>query len=98
MGRLLADFARDRLRARRAAALRESQERFDREWRDMSQRWLAGMEQFGASVEQFERTLGELFPDWHGDDWRRWTIAAAIPARTLTPLSTVMTEPDSIAR
>ncbi|MGD0653338.1 MAG: FtsK/SpoIIIE domain-containing protein [Thermoguttaceae bacterium] len=69
----------ERLCAEHALAIRENEDRWRREWSNMSQGWLAGMERFRAGVEQLGLSCRELFPDWHTSDWNRWALPAEIP-------------------
>jgi len=68
-----------RLDARRDRALAESRALFDRQWNEMAQRWRDGFERFDASTERLRQMCLDMFPDWSGDDWRRWTRPEAIP-------------------
>jgi S-DNA-T family DNA segregation ATPase FtsK/SpoIIIE len=69
----------ERLCAEHALAIQENEDRWLREWENMSQRWLAGMERFRAGVEQINLSCQNLFPDWHTSDWGRWSPPADIP-------------------
>jgi DNA segregation ATPase FtsK/SpoIIIE, S-DNA-T family len=58
---------------------REIEERWNRRWTDMSDRWLAGIAQFRAGIEHIDRACRDSFPDWHTEDWSRWSIPTSIP-------------------
>ncbi|MBN2580975.1 MAG: hypothetical protein JXB10_18480 [Pirellulales bacterium] len=69
----------ERLRADHEAAVRENEDRCRRQWTEMSEQWLAGIEQFRTAVERIDGACRDLFPDWHTSDWDRWTPPAEIP-------------------
>jgi energy-coupling factor transporter ATP-binding protein EcfA2 len=69
----------ERLRIEHEQAIRENEERNRRQWAEMSQRWLTGIEHFRSAVDEINRTSRELFPNWHTADWNRWTTPAEIP-------------------
>ena len=69
----------ERLRQRHAQALEENQQRFQREWSGMADRWQTGMERFRASAEELQAACREMFPDWTTDDWNRYAAPPAIP-------------------
>jgi DNA segregation ATPase FtsK/SpoIIIE, S-DNA-T family len=69
----------ERIRTEHALAIRENEDRWRREWTEMSQRWFSGIERFRAAVEQIDRACFDLFPDWHTSDWSRWTTPTETP-------------------
>ncbi len=68
-----------RLHADHARAIQENEDRWQRKWTDMTERWFTGIELFRAGVDEIDRTCRDLFPDWHTSDWSRWSMPTAIP-------------------
>jgi len=68
-----------RLHERHTRATQENQERFDRQWSEMANRWRSGIEQFRASSEEIDQACRRAFPNWNTEDWNRWTAPDAIP-------------------
>ena len=68
-----------RLSADHARAIQEHEDCYRRQWADMSQQWLSGMEAVRGTVEKMGRDCRDLFPDWHTADWSRWRLPTAIP-------------------
>lgn len=68
-----------RLETEHTGSLKESQDCFDRRWQEMSQQWSEGIERFRRSLEEADVESRESFPDWSGDDWRRWTLPNETP-------------------
>jgi hypothetical protein len=79
----------ERLRENHDAAVRESRERFDREWIAMTDAWRSGIERFGLSAVESEKASREAFPDWNTDDWNRWTAPTVSPPAVLLGYSAV---------
>ena len=69
----------DRLHEQHARTMLENDRRRQREWSALSERWLSGIERFGASLDGMNSTCDRLFPDWSTADWDSWVSAAEVP-------------------
>ena len=61
-------------------AMSEREARFQHDWEAASSRWLSGMQEVQATVDEMNRTCDRLFPPWNAPAWGRWTPARAIPS------------------
>ncbi len=59
--------------------LQESQQQFDREWRELAERWTSGMDHFQTAAEQLDHACHELFRNWDSQPWDHWTPPKEIP-------------------
>jgi DNA segregation ATPase FtsK/SpoIIIE, S-DNA-T family len=79
----------EQIHAARQRAVQESQERFDRQWTGMADRWRSGVERFRQAAAEADEECRRAFPDWNTDDWRRWTLPGAMPGTVLLGTSSV---------
>ncbi len=70
----------DRVEREHAAATLEADQRYQREWAELTKRWFSGFHQFETALDRCERWCGTRFPDWASVDWQRWTAPREIPA------------------
>ncbi len=63
----------------RALKSSETERAFQQEWTSMSDAWMASLGSFESTVEGMNRAQAEGWPDWHGDDWKRWMAPTSIP-------------------
>ncbi len=68
-----------RIETARDRTVKESQDAFDRVWHEMAERWSEGISQFSRTLDDAYRRSRDSFPDWSGDDWRRWSPPSEIP-------------------
>jgi len=61
-------------------AMAEREARFQHDCQSASSRWLEGIQQVQAEVDEMNRTCDRLFPPWNAPAWARWTPAPAIPS------------------
>ncbi len=69
----------NRLAAEHTRGSDELQERYDRAWNEMAQRWLGGMADFQQSARQLNQAVEQRFPDWNSDIWRDCKPAEDMP-------------------
>lgn len=55
------------------------QERYERAWNEMSERWRGGMAEFREAVRLLNQAAAERFPDWHSENPRDWKPAEDMP-------------------
>ena len=48
----------------------ELQNRYDRAWNDMAERWRGGLADFQAAVRQLNEDVERVFPRWDAADWK----------------------------
>lgn len=64
----------------RALKASETERAYQQAWTNMSDAWKTGLGNFEDTVEAMNEAQHEAFPNWSGDDWKRWTTPTLIPA------------------
>ena len=65
----------ERLKVAGQRAVLDSDQVFQRRWRELADRWRAGIESLQAALAEMHHACGQLFPDWNATDWDAWTPA-----------------------
>ena len=64
--------ASERLQQRKQARLTASQEVYNEKWKDLEERWQAGLTGFVSVVDTMNTFCAKLFPPWDRIDWTTW--------------------------
>lgn len=72
----------ERLKVVGQRAALDSDQLFQRRWRELADNWRAGIETFQGSLAEMHHACDGLFPDWNTTDWDAW----APPADHLPPI------------
>lgn len=67
-----------RLKVSGQRALLESDQRFQRRWREMAAGWQTGIEKFHNAAAEIDNACRQFFPDWDRTDWNAWTPATDV--------------------
>ncbi|MGA2031450.1 MAG: FtsK/SpoIIIE domain-containing protein [Thermoguttaceae bacterium] len=59
--------------------LRESDAQYARQWAEMADRWLGGLERFATAAAGVSATCDRLFPVWELPEWSHWSPPREIP-------------------
>ncbi len=63
----------------RALKSSETDRAMKQDWTSMSEAWMASLGEFESTLGAMNRQQRETSPDWHSDDWKRWTMPTSIP-------------------
>jgi DNA segregation ATPase FtsK/SpoIIIE, S-DNA-T family len=69
-----------RLEQEHARRLEESDQRYAREWKELSAHWMAALERFQDGVGHMQSECDRLYPAWNAEAWQQWKPPEDMPA------------------